>query len=157
MFKKLGLIGALIVSSAFAGSALQLELLWKNGEITLISKKKIEAQLKKERGTSNSEAIKSSEFSFSLKDKSGQTLLEKALRHPGVLHLDIPENTANHSSEHKEIIQDSVVFTLILPLNENTQDKLEFWQNLHSKDQLLAPSTQGGSEPTIQKVGDIQL
>jgi hypothetical protein len=157
MLKKLSLIGALIASSLFAETALQLKLLWKNGKVTLISKKQITAELKKQRGTTSPEAIKASEFSFTLKDKSGQTLLEKTLRHPGILHLDIPENTTNHSSEHKEIIQDSVVFTLIIPLDKNTENNLEFWQNLRLPEDSPAPRLQRTSGPTIQKVGDIQL
>lgn len=157
MFKKLILIAALFSSSLFAANALQLELLWKNGEVRLISKKQITAELKKQRGTTLYETIKASEFSFIVKDKLGQALLEQAMRHPGILHLDIPENTKNHSSEHKEIVQDSVLFTLIIPMNKEADQSIEFWQNLKFPNESPASRLQRISVPTIQKVGEIQL
>jgi hypothetical protein len=159
MYKKFGLVAALLMGTAFAGDALQLELLWKDGQVSLLSKKEITAQLKKERG--NSEDVQNKEFSWSLKDRSNHTLLEKALRHPAVLHLDIPENTSGHSPNHQEILQDSTVFTLIIPLDNALEARLEFWQNLRSQEQLSSPNTGFSpvplAEPTPQKVGDIAL
>jgi hypothetical protein len=94
-----------------------------------------------------------------VKNTEGNTVLEKALRHPALLHFDLPGGVNGEKSEHQEILLDSTTFTLIIPMNELDENKLEFWQNLKTESDHSTPMTQpmGIPKGSLQKVGEIQL
>lgn len=119
------LMSILLSSGLFAGDAWLLELEYSPQGVKLLSKKEIQAKLKKSRLTQTEEAYyaqHANEFGWILKDSTGKVIMTDQSRLPGKIHADFAEDGHRHDAQ--EIFKEVDTLHVVIPQVEGST--LEF-------------------------------
>lgn len=136
------LLPALFFLDAQAGNAWILTLEYKQGNVTLISKKQTDAQLKQPRHQPNETefiARHSSEFGFILRSSDGQIIKTQEGHLPGKIHADFAQEGSRHYDEHFTTVD---TFQVIIPAQEGSSIEFLSREPQHNTHQLYKRKTE---------------
>lgn len=144
---KFWLTFALLASWSFAQEAWLVTLKIDQQQVSLISKEKIQAKLKKSRLQIQPELPQlleqvTSDFVWVLKDAQGNIVQKHTGEIPGTIHADFATEEQPEFSKHT---QESATFQVVIPSQEGLE--LEFY----TLDPTHSPEGQGGSSEGLSK------
>lgn len=149
------LMSMLLFSGLFAGDAWLLELEYSPEGVKLLSKKEIQAKLKKSRLTQTEEsyyARHAHEFGWILRDSTSKIIMTDQSRLPGKVHADFAEDGLR--GDHQEIFKEIDTLYVVIPQVEGSTLEFLSRQPLVNppsdpSPSSVAPKTPGVVDPLI--------